>query len=370
MATIILYPTADVTLNHNCSSGSSGYLLIDDPQSSPDDDSTYIGITTPDSSSTSATSTFKMSATSPYTNKKVYITALSYRVRGKITSSSNSGQGKVTISASINNGSFVSGTEQSLSTSYANKTGSLSPNGLNATYNTFAAANIQARVYNTASINKNTNEARVTQVYFEVTYLPYYNFTVGGTQGCTASPSSADAKEGDTVTFTATPNTGYQFIGWYSDSSYTTQVSTSASYQVTASADTTLYAKALRICTVTVHGSDHFTASVSPSSGVAGDVCVATATHSTGIASFDGWYSDAACTVRVYPSPTYNITLANSDVELWVGSTLRFGLYHKINGQWVLMNKVYRKENGVWVIKEDPDQIMSTNVRYIDRTQQ
>lgn len=374
MATIILYPVSDVSLTHTCSSGSSGYLMIDDPQNSPDDSSTTIYKTSSgDQGNTSdTTSIFKMGGTSLQTNQKVYITALSYRARCYRSNNGTDSAATTKIAASINNGSYTEGSSHSLTTSWTNYNASLSPSGLNQTYNSFDAANIRTRVYSSATQGKNGSvSSYVTQVYFTVTYLPYFNFSVGGSVGCTyATVSSADAKEGDTVTFTATPMSSYRFIGWYSDSSYTTLVSANTSYQVTASADTTLYAKALRVCTVTVHGSDHFTASVSPSSGIAGDVCVATATHSTGIASFDGWFSDAARTQRVYPYPTYEITLASSDIELWVGSTLRFGLYHKINGQWVLMNKVYRKENGVWVIKENPDQIMSTDVKYIDRTQQ
>lgn len=365
MDTIILYPTADVTLNHLCNTGSSGYVLIDDETA--DDSSTYIYIQSGDDYSAEATSTFKVSGTSPYTNKKVYITGVSYLVRGGTTVN-----GVSRIGVSIYNGDYTNSSEHSLLNSWTDETGTLSPSGLNTTYNSFEDANICMQVYTTAvgSSLKSSNESRITQAYLTISYLPYFNFAIGGQTGCTSSVSASEAKKGDNVTFTATPNSGYGFVGWYSDSSYTTLVSTNTSYQVTASEDTTLYAKALIACTVTVHGSDHFTASVSPSSGIAGDVCVATATHSTGIASFDGWFSDAACTQRVYPYQTYEITLASSDIELWVGSTLKFELYHKINGQWVLMNKVYRKENGVWVVKENPDQIMSADVKYIDGTQQ
>lgn len=386
MATINLLPVSDVSGDHTCSSGSSRYLMIDDPVGSDDNNSTYIYCTVTASgdgyntqtANNSATSVFKFSGESPYTNKKVYITSITSHTLSALDSTSSSRSGNIRNSLSINGGVSVQGSQQSISsTSYSDKIYTFSNvSGYNQTYSSFANANIQLTHYSYIStdsgtkISSETAYTKTTQIYLVATYLPYFNFAVGGQTGCTASVSASEAKEGDNVTFTATPNSGYRFVGWYSDSSYTTLVSTNTSYQVDASDDTTLYAKALRVCTVTVHDSDHFTASVSPSSGIAGEVCVATATHSTGIASFDGWFSDAACTQRVYPYQTYEITLASSDIELWVGSTLKFGLYHKINGQWVLMNKVYRKENGVWVIKEDPDQIMSTDVRYIDRTQQ
>lgn len=382
MATINLLPVSDVSGNHSCNTGSTRYTLISDPVGDPDDNITYIYCTATSEGNTvtaNATSVFKFSNIDayPYTNKKVYITGITAITCAAMNTTSNSASGNIRNTISINGGSGVQGSAQTVdSTTYSNKTTTFSNvRGYNQTYESFSAANIQLSHYSYVTTDSGksgsqTAQTRTTQIYLNVTYLPYFNFAVGGQTGCTASVSASEAKEGDNVTFTATPNSGYRFVGWYSDSSYTTLVSTNTSYQVAASDDTTLYAKALRVCTVTVHGSDHFTASVSPSSGIAGEVCVATATHSTGIASFDGWFSDAACTQRVYPYQTYEITLASSDIELWVGSTLKFGLYHKINGQWVLMNKVYRKENGVWVIKEDPDQIMSTDVRYIDRTQQ
>ena len=382
MATINLLPISDVSGNHSCNTGSTKYTLIDDPVDNPDDNSTYIycaATSEGDTATANATSVFKFSnsGTYPYTNTKVYITGITAITRAAMSTTSNSASGNIRDTISINGGSGVQGSAKTVnSTTYSNKTTTFSNvSGYNQTYASFSSANIQLSHYSyvTTSSGKSgsqTAQTRTTQIYLTVTYLPYFNFAVGGQTGCTACVNVSEAKEGDNVRFTAIPNSGYRFIGWYSDSSYTTLVSTNTSYQVDASADTTLYAKALRVCTVTVHGSDHFTASVSPSSGIAGDVCVATATHSTGIASFDGWFSDAACTQRVYSYSTYEITLESSDIELWVGSTLRFGLYHKINGQWVLMNKVYRKENGVWVIKENPDQIMSTDVKNIDRTQQ
>lgn len=371
MATIKLYPTADVTLNHSCNTGSSGYTLIDDVTA--DDNSTYIYLQSGGSGNTSesanATSTFKVSGESPFTNKKVYITGVSYLVRGWRKNNTSAG-GVSRIGVSINNGNYSNGSEHSLSYSWNNATGTLSPSGLNTTYNTFADANIRMQVYTTA-VGKSNNETRITQAYLTITYLPYYNVSVGGSQGCSsATVNASEAKEGDNVTFTATPNSGYRFVGWYSDSSYTTLVSTSASYTTSITSETALYAKANKIYTITVHGDEHMTASTDLDSGIDGEVAHLVADYRTGIVTFNGWYSDSEKTQRVYPYREWDYTINGSNLEVWVGSTLRFGLYHKIDGQWVLINKVYRKENGVWVVKENPDQIMSTDVKYIDRTSQ
>jgi len=368
MATIILYPTADVTLNHSCSSGSSGYSLIDDV--TPDDNSTYIylrsGGSDTSSSSANATSTFKVSGTSPYTNKKVYITGVSYRVRGWRGDNGSAG-GVARIGVSINNGNYTNGSEHSLAKSWTNYSASLSPSGLNTTYNTFDAANIRMQVYTTA-VGKSNNETRITQAYLTITYLPYYNVSVGGSQGCSSATASAsEAREGTNVTFTATASSGYRFDGWYSDSSYTTRVSTSASYTAAINADTVLYAKAKKIYTITVHGDDHMSASTDLASGVDGEVAHLVADYTSGIVTFDGWYTDAAKTQRVYPYREWEYTINGANLEVWVKSTVSFGLYVKLSGTWTLVNRLYRKENGSWVVQERPDQILSNDVKYVKK---
>lgn len=68
-----------------------------------------------------------------------------------------------------------------------------------------------------------------------------------GTYGCTVtvngSASPVYVKSGESVTFEATPNTNYEFFGWYSDDSFATQVSTDATYTTTMTeTGVTLYA--------------------------------------------------------------------------------------------------------------------------------
>ena len=67
-----------------------------------------------------------------------------------------------------------------------------------------------------------------------------YTITATAEEGGTVSVSKNMAKPGETVAFTATPNTNYEFDGWYSGE---TQVSSESEYQVTASADISLTAK-------------------------------------------------------------------------------------------------------------------------------
>ena len=62
----------------------------------------------------------------------------------------------------------------------------------------------------------------------------------GGTASSTTATKTVE--RGSSVTFAATPDSGYSFAGWYSDEACTTRLSTSTSYTVTASSDTTVYA--------------------------------------------------------------------------------------------------------------------------------
>lgn len=62
MATLILRPASDSSLRHSCSSGSSGYSLIN--ESTSDSDSTYIYQTISSTSSETMNSTFGLSESS------------------------------------------------------------------------------------------------------------------------------------------------------------------------------------------------------------------------------------------------------------------------------------------------------------------
>ena len=66
-------------------------------------------------------------------------------------------------------------------------------------------------------------------------------------EGTTTSigTSPASVEDGKSVTFKATANDGYKFVGWYSDADCTTAIenATGATYTTTVTADTTVYAK-------------------------------------------------------------------------------------------------------------------------------
>ena len=92
-----------------------------------------------------------------------------------------------------------------------------------------------------------------------------YNVSaVAGSEIASVSVSDSIVPKGGSATFTAQVNTGCSFEAWYSDSAYTTVISTENPYTATITADTILYAKATRKqFNIAVVPAEHGTASVS-----------------------------------------------------------------------------------------------------------
>lgn len=80
-----------------------------------------------------------------------------------------------------------------------------------------------------------------------------------------------------------------------------------------------------------------------------GDGVTFTATLDAG-ATFDGWYSDAACTQRVSTSLSYTTTAA--DLTLYAKATQAVptgtGVYIKRAGAQIQAAAVWQKANGLW----------------------
>ena len=163
MATLILRPVSDESLNHSCSSGSSGYAMIS--ESSSDDDSTYIYQTVSSTSSASVTSSFTLGGTMPSGSFK--ITGATLYVRGR--SSANytySGTYQLSIDSSASS--------MSLSTSYqtSSSTG-VATSLINNTYTSsnFPSLSVTIVTAGNKSQSKNSNfQIRITQIYLELEY--------------------------------------------------------------------------------------------------------------------------------------------------------------------------------------------------------
>ena len=158
---------------------------------------------------------------------------------------STSATKSVTFTASANSGYEFVGW-------YTDNSYSSAPVSTSATY----ATDITSTSTNSASPTNTTLYAR-----FEAKPTFYFAAEAIASQGGTASATVANSVLGQnwnstqataSATFTAQVSTGYEFVGWYSDASYNTQVSTNLSYttNITSSstnsgspAKTTLYAR-------------------------------------------------------------------------------------------------------------------------------
>lgn len=130
-----------------------------------------------------------------------------------------------------------------------------------------------------------------------------------------ASVSDESVVSGESVTFTAQLNEGCLFDGWYSDSSYSTLVSTSNPYTTTITSDTTLYAKGTKISySVSVGTAEHGTATVSTNTAHYGDSVTFTFTPENETWELRGWYSDEGLTQLVSESNPYTHSVAENVV--------------------------------------------------------
>lgn len=163
MATLILRPVSDESLNHSCNSGPSGYSLIS--ESSADDDSTYIYQTVSSTSSASVTSSFTLGGTIPSGPFK--ITGATLYARGR--SSANytySGTYQLSIDSSASS--------MSLSTSYQTSSNTrVATSLINNIYTSsnFPSLSVTITTAGNKSSSKSSNfQIRVTQIYLELEY--------------------------------------------------------------------------------------------------------------------------------------------------------------------------------------------------------
>lgn len=170
MATIILRPVSDISLGHTCSSGSSGYALIN--ESTADDDATYIYQSISSTSSSSKTSSFKISGSS---SKKIKITSAKVVVRACHNTSKSSDIRSLNFKFGIG-GKTSSAKTVTLGTSFANTTQTYTASDLgitNTVYDSFDAANINISLTSSGALDRSKNSSfqiRITQVYVEITY--------------------------------------------------------------------------------------------------------------------------------------------------------------------------------------------------------
>lgn len=127
----------------------------------------------------------------------------------------------------------------------------------------------------------------------------------------------------------------------------------------------TLYFKRY-VCAAMTAGSGVTSATVSDADPWDGDSVTFTATLAVG-ATFDGWYSDAACTQRVSTELSYTATAADLTLYAKATKATGTGIYLKRAGAQVQAAAVWKKENGLWVKADKTAIDAGKNYRIVQR---
>ena len=151
--------------------------------------------------------------------------------------------------------------------------------------------------------------------YYTVTYGVGTGYTSYGSLSAKVTSTSAAITSGDNllsgtgVTFTASPNTGYEVEGWYTNASCTIgkHDAGSTTYSTTLSGNTTVYVKFVKTT---------YSITYSPSSAPTG--CTYTTTPTT------GQYGDSK-SITITPATGYSVSVTSSDATLSTsGNTTTF----------------------------------------------
>ena len=165
MATLILRPVSDESLNHSCSSGSNGYSMIS--EASADDDSTYIYQAISGTKSSTVQSSFTLGGAMPSGSFKITGAKLYVRAR---TTSINIYSG--TYKLSIDSG--LSGHIIALGTSYQTSSSTdVAASLINNTYTSSDFPSISIIISTTGSKENSKDgnyQIRITQAYLELEY--------------------------------------------------------------------------------------------------------------------------------------------------------------------------------------------------------
>ena len=138
---------------------------------------------------------------------------------------------------------------------------------------------------------------------------------VAGENIASASVSDESVVSGESTIFTAVLSEHCTFDGWFSDSNYSTLVSTANPYTATITSDTTLYAKGTKISySVRVGTAEHGTATVSANTAHYGDHVTFTFTPEDDTWELYGWYKDEELTQLMSENNPYTHSVTENVV--------------------------------------------------------
>lgn len=241
MAVVNLRPIGDITLEHKCSSGSNGYVLINEVTC--DNDGTYIYQDFTSTSTSTATSSFRLED-SP---KNILISNAQICFKRRNTTANSN---KVTFSVVLKQGNttLFSGSFSASSTDDYSQNAPHFEDQLSG-ITSLSDLSLEITTSSSKSASKNDDfQIRISQVYVHLVYTEAsntYNCAAVAKDNITAATiSNTHPIKGDSVVYTATYEKYCPFLGWYSDEACTNLVSTENPFTTVPTSDLTLYAKA------------------------------------------------------------------------------------------------------------------------------
>lgn len=169
MATLILRPISDTSLQHTCSSGSNGYSMIS--ETSSDGDSTYVYQSLTSTTSSSLSSTFSLGK--PFSTSQYNVTAVRFHFYAR--DSDNNVTSSASVSFNVNGSGAYTVSANSLTTRYSdyNQSNADMVAAINGYLSSGEIPIITATLKTTgrkSNNNKSDGYIRVTQIYIEVDY--------------------------------------------------------------------------------------------------------------------------------------------------------------------------------------------------------
>lgn len=180
--------------------------------------------------------------------------------------------------------------------------------------------------YSTSTPNSYFNKTQTINIYTDKASsstggsVSKSGYTVSSTSPYTSTSSTTGTNPALTSTYTlkATPNTGYVFDAWYSNSACTSKLSSAATYSYTVTGTSTVYANFTRAAAnnITYSGSNVTWGNSNPSTAYAGDTVSFTVSANSNYRITGVKYNDGSDHPLTASNGTYSFTMPSSDVTV------------------------------------------------------
>ena len=331
-----LYPYADGTINHTKSStNSSGYSLINGTSNNTTGYLRHSLSTTVNTLTSSFTS---MRPASNVTIGKIRINSLtSVNLYLAINKGSNATLTSMDIfgSVTIDGTTYKSGSyNPTAAASTASRTLNFSNANVNKIVQSLSNNSVQFLLsttggYTSDSTKNVDSDITIYNANITISYDDVFDCkaeVIAGVGVASATPTAQEVVDGSTCTFSATMQSNWRFVGWYTSSDFSgTPVSTSQNYTATITANTTLYPKGEPKYNINIYGDNTrftYTCSASGNKQYAGETVTITVTPSKSIYKFSGIYeadnSGNKLSTHITNSNPYTFTMPANDIYLYV----------------------------------------------------